>query len=126
MAKLPVRMPQLGPRMRRVVQVFGFIFLALFTFVFAFQMVFAPSVKRSDPEHNAMVHRAMKKVVAAAAEHGWGDYRAAPIYQDDVADTYSFNNHALRRFHEQLKDAIDPDGVIAPGRGGIWPKRFRR
>ena len=98
----------------------------LYWHTFAFQMVFAPSVKRSDPERNAMVHRAMKKVVAVAAEHGWGDYRAAPIYQDDVADTYSFNNHALRRFHEQLKDAIDPDGVIAPGRGGIWPKRFRR
>jgi len=93
---------------------------------FAFQMVFAPSVKRSDPEHNAMVHRAMKKAVAVAAEHGWGDYRAAPIYQDEVAATYSFNGHALRRFHEQLKDAIDPDGIIAPGRGGIWPRRFRK
>jgi FAD/FMN-containing dehydrogenase len=91
-----------------------------------FQLVFAPSVKRSDPDHNAIVHRAMKKVVAVAAEHGWGDYRAAPIYQDDVADTYSFNNHSLRRFHEQLKDAIDPDGIIAPGRGGVWPRRFRK
>lgn len=93
---------------------------------YCFQMVFAPSVKRSDPAQNAIVHAAMKKVVAVAAEHGWGDYRAAPIYQDDVADTYSFNNHALRRFHEQLKDAIDPDGIIAPGRGGIWPRRFRK
>jgi len=34
------KLPQLGPRMRKVVQVFGLIFLALFTFVFAFQMVF--------------------------------------------------------------------------------------
>lgn len=93
---------------------------------FAFQMVYAPSVKRSDPDHNAVVHASMKKLVAVAAEHGWGDYRAAPIYQDDVADTYSFNNHALRRFHEQMKDAIDPDGILAPGRGGIWPRRFRK
>ncbi|MCB5425053.1 FAD-binding oxidoreductase [Altererythrobacter sp. CC-YST694] len=93
---------------------------------YAFQMVFAPSVKHDDPALNAEVHAAMKKAVAVAAEHGWGDYRAAPIYQDDVADTYSFNNHALRRFHEQLKDAIDPDGIVAPGRGGIWPRRFRK
>jgi len=93
---------------------------------FAFQMVFAPSVRRADPAHNAMVDRAMRKAVAVAAEHGWGDYRAAPLYQDAVSDTYSFNNHALRRFHESLKDAIDPDGIIAPGRGGIWPRRFRK
>jgi 4-cresol dehydrogenase (hydroxylating) len=98
----------------------------LFWHTYTFQMVFAPSVRKNDPEHNAMVHRAMKKAVAVAAEHGWGDYRAAPIYQDDVAETYSFNNHQLRRFHEQLKDAIDPDGIIAPGRGGVWPRRFRR
>jgi hypothetical protein len=43
-----------------------------------------------------------------------------------VSDSYSFNNHALRRFHETLKDAIDPQGIIAPGRGGIWPRRFRK
>ena len=23
-------------------------------------------------------------------------------------------------------DAIDPDGIIAPGRGGVWPRRFRK
>ena len=97
----------------------------LYWHTFAFQMVFAPSVKHDDPAHNARTHAAMKKAVAVAAEHGWGDYRAAPIYQDDVAGTYSFNNHALRRFHEQLKDAIDPEGIIAPGRGGVWPRRFR-
>lgn len=34
------KLPQLGPRMRVVVKIFGFIFLALFTFVFAFQLVF--------------------------------------------------------------------------------------
>jgi 4-cresol dehydrogenase (hydroxylating) len=92
----------------------------------AFQMVFAPPVRRNDPAHNAMVDRAMRRAVSTAAAHGWGDYRAAPIHQDMVAETYSFNNHALRRFHETLKDAIDPDGIIAPGRGGIWPKRFRK
>jgi 4-cresol dehydrogenase (hydroxylating) len=45
--------------------------------------------------------------------------------QDDVAEQYSFNNHALRRFNETLKDAIDPNGILSPGRGGIWPKAHR-
>jgi hypothetical protein len=49
----------------------------LFWHTYTFQMVFAPSIRKNDPEHNAMVHRAMKKVVAVTAEHGWGDYKAA-------------------------------------------------
>ena len=43
------------------------------------------------------------------------------MLQDDVADQYSFNNHVLRRFNETLKDAIDPNGILSPGRAGIWP-----
>jgi 4-cresol dehydrogenase (hydroxylating) len=93
---------------------------------FAFQLVFAPPIYRDDPAKNALTHRAIRKVTEVAAQHGWGDYRAAPIYQDAVADTYSFNNHVLRRFHETLKDAVDPAGILAPGRGGVWPRRFRR
>lgn len=97
----------------------------LYWHTFAFQMVFAPSVKRHDSAHNEMVNRAMGRAIEVAAAHGWGDYRAAPLYQDQVSQTYGFGDHALRRFHEQLKDAIDPKGIIAPGRGGVWPKRFR-
>lgn len=92
---------------------------------FAFQMIFAPALSRSDPEHNKRMNQAMFKMIEEAAKHGWGDYRAAPIYQDAVSNTYSFNNHILRRFHEQLKDATDPNGILAPGRGAVWPKRFR-
>jgi FAD/FMN-containing dehydrogenase len=92
---------------------------------FAFQMVFAPSVKHDDPEHNAQVDRAMRTAIDVAAAHGWGDYRAAPIYQDVVMNSYAFGDHSMRRFHESMKDAIDPNGIIAPGRGGIWPRRFR-
>jgi len=45
---------------------------------------------------------------------------------DDIAEAYSYNNHALRRLHETLKDALDPDGILAPGKNGVWPKRLRR
>jgi 4-cresol dehydrogenase (hydroxylating) len=39
--------------------------------------------------------------------------------------SYDFNNNALRRFSESIKDALDPNGIIAPGRSGIWPKHLR-
>ena len=39
---------------------------------------------------------------------------------DTVADTYDFNNHALRRLNQKVKDALDPSGIIAPGKSGVW------
>ena len=49
----------------------------------------------------------------------------APAFQDAVLATYSFNEHALRRFFETLKDAVDPNGILSAGRYGIWPKHLR-
>jgi FAD/FMN-containing dehydrogenase len=92
---------------------------------FAFQMGFSPFTSRNNPAHNAKVDKALRRMIEIAAEHGWGDYRSSPSYQDAVVNAYSFNKHVLRKFKEQLKDAVDPNGILAPGRGGVWPLRFR-
>jgi hypothetical protein len=42
---------------------------------------------------------------------------------DEVASTFDFNEGALMRLNETLKRAIDPNGILAPGKQGIWPKR---
>ena len=39
--------------------------------------------------------------------------------------SYGFNAHALRRFHESLTDALDPNGVLSSCKNGIWPKAVR-
>jgi len=67
----------------------------------------------------------MEAMLDTAAKYGWAEYRAGPHFQDAVASKYAFNDYALRRFNETLKDAIDPNGIIAPGRGGIWPANMR-
>jgi 4-cresol dehydrogenase (hydroxylating) len=77
------------------------------------------------PEGKTKTRDGLNALLAKAAEHGWGEYRAAPYFQDAVAAQYSFNDHALRRFNETIKDAVDPNGILAPGRGGIWPKHLR-
>ena len=77
------------------------------------------------PEGKTKIRDGLRTLLAKAAEHGWGEYRAAPYFQDAVAAQYSFNDHALRRFNESIKDAVDPNGILAPGRGGIWPKHLR-
>ena len=78
-----------------------------------------------DPETNKKNRTSFQRLVRIAAEHGWGEYRTAPAHQGAVMDTYSFNNHALLRFHETLKDAVDPNGILSAGRYGIWPKHLR-
>ncbi|HEX6994676.1 MAG TPA: FAD-binding oxidoreductase [Gammaproteobacteria bacterium] len=78
-----------------------------------------------DAEQNRKIRAAFERWVALAAEQGWAEYRAPTVYQDVIADTYSYNNHALRRLRERIKDAVDPNGILAPGRYGVWPKHLR-
>jgi 4-cresol dehydrogenase (hydroxylating) len=78
-----------------------------------------------DPQRNAIARSVFDQLVDRSAENGWGCYRTSPAYQDRVVSKYSFNNHALLRFQEKLKDSIDPNGIISPGRYGIWPAKMR-
>ena len=89
-----------------------------FLFLFGFPVT-------HDVEKNKKTRAAFTQLVRIAADHGWGEYRTAPAYQDLIMSTYSFNNHALLRFLERLKDAVDPNGILSAGRYGIWPKHLR-
>jgi FAD/FMN-containing dehydrogenase len=78
-----------------------------------------------DAQQNRRFVQAFRELIRIGADHGWGEYRTPVIFQDQVMGAYSYNNNILRRFHETLKDAVDPNGILSPGRYGIWPKHLR-
>ncbi|MEU1518333.1 FAD-binding oxidoreductase [Streptomyces sp. NPDC005811] len=78
-----------------------------------------------DAEQCRRAYDAVKVLVAEAGRRGYGEYRAHLDFMDLASAQYSFNNHAYRRFCETVKDAVDPNGILSPGRHGIWPERFR-
>jgi 4-cresol dehydrogenase (hydroxylating) len=78
-----------------------------------------------DPAKNARSRELFGRIVDRCAEQGWGSYRTAPAFQDQVVRKYGYNNNALLKFREKLKDGIDPNGIISPGRYGIWPATMR-
>lgn len=102
-------------------------FSAPFTWNFrAFVLATGMPTSRSNPEVNKLSRETMEKLITLGAQHGYGEYRTPPAFQDQVMSTYNFNNNILRTFCETLKDAVDPRGIIAPGRGGFWPRTYRK
>lgn len=92
----------------------------------SFLLIVGLPISRSDPKLNQASMQIFRHAVKLSAERGWAEYRTSQIFADVISDVYSFNKHALRRFTETLKDAADPNGIIAPGRGGIWPRHLRK
>ena len=63
-----------------------------------------------------------RRLVTITGEAGYGLYRGHIAFMDEIAAQYGFNDHALLRLQETLKGALDPDGILSPGKQGIWPR----
>ncbi|WP_403022723.1 FAD-binding oxidoreductase [Salinibacterium sp. GXW1014] len=66
-----------------------------------------------------------KQLVREVGELGYGEFRAHVDFMDDAQSIYNWNDGAYRRLAETIKDAVDPNGILSPGRHGIWPAKHR-
>ncbi|MGH3248989.1 MAG: FAD-binding oxidoreductase [Trebonia sp.] len=66
-----------------------------------------------------------RRLVRLTGEAGYGLYRGHIDFMDDIAAQYNWGDHAMLRLYGTLKDALDPDGILSPGKQGIWPKAPR-
>jgi (+)-pinoresinol hydroxylase len=130
--------PMNGETVFEVLKVFGqayadlnvppsyqFFALPWYFFPRAFVLLFGFPITH-DVEKNKKTREVFKHMIEVAAAHGWGEYRTHTAFMDTVSGVYSYNNHALHRLHETIKDAVDPNGILSPGKSGIWPKRMRK
>lgn len=79
---------------------------------------------RQDPDSCHRAHRLISTLIDDAARHGWGEYRTHLALMDQIAETYNFNNNAQMHLNCMIKNALDPKGILAPGKNGIWPKNY--
>lgn len=80
---------------------------------------------RDDRGAAEAVFETYRTMVHEATALGYGEYRTHVSTMDMVAEQFGFNDHALLRTTEKIKDALDPNGILSPGKSGIWPSRLR-
>ena len=71
---------------------------------------------RSDDKERHDAHACFNELITKFGDEGYGTYRTPTAYMDKVADTFGPVNRA---FNKRLKKALDPNGILAPGKSGI-------
>jgi len=81
---------------------------------------------REDKVSKGKAHWLIRTLISDCAARGWGEYRTHLAVMDQIASTYNFNDSAQMKLNETIKNALDPKGILSPGKNGIWPKSYNK
>lgn len=87
--------------------------------------IVATIFNRDDAKETEAAADLQRVLMSDARSEGYGVYRTHLATMDFAASQYDFNDGALLKMSETIKDALDPDGILAPGKSGIWPRAWR-
>jgi 4-cresol dehydrogenase (hydroxylating) len=71
---------------------------------------------RSNEEEMKRANACFAELLDEFEKEGYAVYRVSPAFQERVADSYG---PVKRKLEKTLKRAMDPNGILAPGKSGI-------
>lgn len=64
------------------------------------------------------------ELIDATTAEGWGQFRSHNALMDATAGAFTWNDGATMKLNETIKNALDPNGIMAPGKNGVWPASY--
>ena len=104
---------------RHVYSEYGFDYLGGFLFGYSGRHVdhiTALLFDRTNSEESKRAHDCLEKLIQVHGKEGYAPYRINPAFMKQVADIYGNGQKSLNM---KLKRALDPNGILAPGKSGI-------
>ncbi|MGA1740880.1 MAG: FAD-binding oxidoreductase [Pseudohongiellaceae bacterium] len=72
---------------------------------------------KTNAEETARANQCFDELLREFSQRGWGSYRTNIAFMDKVANTFG---PVKRDVDQRIKRALDPKGIIAPGKSGIY------
>ncbi|OBT89054.1 hypothetical protein VE02_02013 [Pseudogymnoascus sp. 03VT05] len=79
--------------------------------------------KRHNSDSCRRLHKLIHTLVDDCEKNGWREYWTYGALMDQIAATRDVPDDALANINRAIKDAVDPAGIMEPGRNGVWPMR---